>query len=73
VCGVIIFLFDWAGYQGKFLPFGNPRSLAEIWWHFPAVVVLFFFLMLLWPWRRDSHDSIWRRRIPQVPGRQLRL
>jgi hypothetical protein len=31
-----IFLFDWSGYQGKaYSRWGDPRPLADIWWHFP--------------------------------------
>jgi len=56
--GVMLFLLDWAGYSGKFRPWGDPRSLSEIWWHFPAIVGAFFFFMMLWPWRIDLHDSI---------------
>jgi hypothetical protein len=32
-----LFLFDWGGYRGKFEPWGDPRSLADVWWHFPLM------------------------------------
>ena len=58
LCGVILFLFDWAGYQGKFLPLGDARSLGKIWWHLPALIGFFSIVMMLWPWRLDRYDSI---------------
>jgi hypothetical protein len=35
----LFFLWDWGGYRGKFEPWGDPRSLADIWWHFPLMFV----------------------------------
>jgi predicted membrane channel-forming protein YqfA (hemolysin III family) len=58
IFGVMLFLLDWAGYSGKFRPWVDPRPLSEIWWHLPATAGAFFFLMTLWPWRIDLHDSI---------------
>ena len=37
--GGFFFLWDWGGYRGKFEPWGDPRSLADIWWHFPLMVL----------------------------------
>lgn len=37
---VLCFLFDWGGFRGKFIPWGDPRTLSEIWWHFPVIVAV---------------------------------
>jgi hypothetical protein len=49
--GVITFLLEWAGFnfphrvRMQRLPFwGTPRSLADIWWHLPSWIALFFVL-----------------------------
>jgi hypothetical protein len=58
VFGVMIFLTDWAGFRGKFGPFGPPRELKEIWWHLPFWVVALFLIFLFWPWRIDIWDDM---------------
>jgi hypothetical protein len=40
VITVVFFIFDWGGYRGKFAPWGDPRPLSEVWWHFAAVLSL---------------------------------
>jgi hypothetical protein len=32
---VFFFLWDWGGYRGKFMPWGDPRPRVEVWWHLP--------------------------------------
>jgi heme/copper-type cytochrome/quinol oxidase subunit 2 len=46
---VVCFLIDWGGYRGKMMPWGDPRPLAEVWWHFPVffVILLGFFRLLV--------------------------
>ena len=34
-----LFLCDWAGYRGRFVPWGDPKSLSDIWWHFPIILI----------------------------------
>lgn len=36
--GGLLSLAEWAGWRGKFYPWGDPRPVAEIWWHFPIWV-----------------------------------
>lgn len=33
-----LFLCDWGGYRGKFAPWGDPKALSDIWWHFPLIL-----------------------------------
>ena len=33
------FAWDWGGYRGKLMPWGDPRLLSDIWWHFPLYFV----------------------------------
>ena len=58
LAGSLLFLFDWAGYRGKFQPLGEHREIGEIWWHLPAYIVGFALAMMLWPWRIDFWDDI---------------
>ena len=37
---LFIFLWDWGGYRGKFMPWGDPKPLAEVWWHLPVLFVM---------------------------------
>lgn len=37
-CASFLFLCDWAGYREKPAPWGDPKSLSEIWWHFPLIL-----------------------------------
>jgi hypothetical protein len=53
-----LFLFDWAGYHGKFQPLGEHREIAEIWWHLPAYIAGLALAMMLWPGRIDFWDDI---------------
>lgn len=43
---VIAFLLDALGYNGKVHPWGPMRSLSEIWWHFPASLLLCYLFLL---------------------------
>lgn len=36
---VFFFFCDWGGYRGKWQPWGDPKPLADIWWHFPLLFV----------------------------------
>jgi hypothetical protein len=38
--GGLFFLMDWGGYRGKFMPWGDPRPLSEVWWHVPLWFLL---------------------------------
>jgi hypothetical protein len=58
IVGSLLFLFDWAGYHGKFKPLGEPRELGQIWWHLPVFVTCLALAMILWPWRIDYWDDI---------------
>jgi hypothetical protein len=37
---VFAFLWDWGGYRGNVMPWGDPRPLDEIWWHLPLFIAL---------------------------------
>jgi hypothetical protein len=37
---VILTLMDWGGYRGKVYGWGEPRTLAEGWWHLPVWFVV---------------------------------
>jgi hypothetical protein len=58
VGGAIVFLADWAGWRGNVQPWGDPRPLTDVWWHFPVFVAVCFALTLLWPFRLDDYDRI---------------
>ena len=58
LAGSLLFLFDWAGYHGKFQPLGEHREIAEIWWHLPAYIAGLALAMMLWPGRIDFWDDI---------------
>ena len=53
--GTIGFLADWAGWRGSNTPWGDPRPLREIWWHFPIFVGGIFVLF-----RRRWNRNTWR-------------
>jgi hypothetical protein len=49
--GLVVFLFDWSGYDRSDPGLFFPKPIREIWWHLPVeiafVVVMFQLLKLL--------------------------
>jgi len=56
VLAVLLTLWEWAGLRGRYF-WGEPRSLSEIWWHFPVSAVAFFVGFLLWPFHDRMDDE----------------
>jgi len=56
IMGGIMTLLEWVGYAGKFRPWGDPKPLSDVWWHFPIYAAVFFLLFSLWPFRLQYVD-----------------
>jgi ABC-type transport system involved in cytochrome c biogenesis permease subunit len=56
VGGTLLTLMAWAGYSGRFRPWGDPKPLAEVWWILPVSAAFIFLVLLLWPFR-DEYDD----------------
>jgi hypothetical protein len=56
VFGGLFTVWDWAGLRGGYF-WGEPRSLSEIWWHFPVIAAALFLGFLLWPFHDRMDDG----------------
>ena len=39
VLALFFFGLDWANWRSRHAGFGEPRRLADIWWHLPVLIV----------------------------------
>ena len=44
----ILFLMEWAGYRGKYVVWGDPQPLTEIWWHLARSAIIAFAMLVGW-------------------------